>query len=63
MLKLIIFYKVHLKFYFVFLIIVVKVALRIRPMKSDEKNRGYRVVAEKVDDKVRLCFISHHKTL
>jgi len=35
-----------------------QVAVRIRPMRSEEKNRGFRVVAEKVDDKVSKAKLS-----
>ena len=35
-----------------------QVALRIRPLKNDEKSRGYRCVAEKVDDRVRIHVFS-----
>ena len=41
-------------------------ALRIRPLKNEEKSRGYRCVAEKVDDRVRIknCWrFSHMKML
>ena len=34
-----------------------KVALRIRPLREEEKARGLKCVAEKVDDKVSI--ISH----
>ena len=34
-----------------------KVALRIRPLREEEKVRGLKCVAEKVDDKVSI--ISH----
>ena len=34
-----------------------KVALRIRPLREEEKARGLKSVAEKVDDKVSI--ISH----
>ena len=32
--------------------IFLQVALRIRPMKNEERTRGFRNVAEKVDDRV-----------
>ena len=31
-----------------------QVALRIRPLKREEISRGYKAVANKVDDKVRI---------
>ena len=37
---------------------LLQVALRIRPLKNDEKSRGYRCVAEKVDDRVRIRIYS-----
>ena len=29
-----------------------QVALRIRPLRRDEKQKGFKIVAEQVDDKV-----------
>ena len=36
-----------------------QVALRIRPLKREELTRGYKAVATKVDDKVRMLTMTN----
>ena len=39
--------------------LIFQVALRIRPLGQEEKSRGIKCVAEKVDDKVLLQFVKY----